>query len=82
LQISGVNNVDLTYAADLQGVCISAGAACASASIKPSHVLLAMGMSEEQAKECVRISFGKDNTEDEARTAAKILKEIVERFRS
>lgn len=82
LQILGTNNVDLTYAADLKGVCISAGAACASASIKPSHVLLAMGLSEKQAKESVRISFGKDNTENEAREAAKILKEIVERLRS
>lgn len=81
LQISGINNVDLTYAADLQGVCISAGAACASASVKPSHVLLAMGLSEEQAKSSVRISFGKDNTEDEVRQAARILKEIVTRLR-
>jgi cysteine desulfurase len=81
LQIAGVNNVDLVYAADLQGVCISAGAACASASIKPSHVLLAMGMDEGKAKESVRISLGKDNTEDEMREAAKILKEIVTRLR-
>ncbi len=82
LQISGVNNVDLVYAADLQGVGISAGAACASASVKPSHVLLAMGMSEVQAKESVRISFGKDNTEEEVRKAAKIIKEIILRLRS
>lgn len=81
LQIEGVNNVDLVYAADLQGVCISAGAACASASIKPSHVLLAMGLSEDQAKNSVRISFGKDNTIDEAREAAKVLKEIIIRLR-
>ncbi len=81
LQIAGVNNVDLVYAADLQDVCISAGAACASASIKPSHVLLAMGLSEEQAKNSVRISFGKDNTIDEAKQAAKILKEIIARLR-
>ena len=81
LQIKGINNVDLTYAADLQGVCISAGAACASASVKPSHVLLAMGLSETQAKNSVRISFGKDNTVDEVKSAAKTLKELVERFR-
>ena len=81
LQIEGVNNVDLVYAADLQGVCISAGAACASASIKPSHVLLALGLSEDQAKNSVRISFGKDNTIDEAREAAKVLKEIIIRLR-
>lgn len=81
LQIAGVNNVDLVYAADLQGVCISAGAACASASIKPSHVLLAMGLSEAQAKTSVRISFGKDNTLGEVREAAKILKELIARLR-
>ena len=81
LQFSGVSNVDLVYAADLKGVCIAAGSACASASIKPSHVLLAMGMGEKAAKESVRISLGKDNTEDEMREAATILKEIVLRLR-
>jgi cysteine desulfurase len=81
LRFEGVNAVDLVYAADLKGVCIAAGSACASASIKPSHVLLAMGMDEGKAKESVRISLGKDNTEDEMREAAKILKEIVTRLR-
>lgn len=81
LQIAGVNNVDLTYAADLQGVSISAGAACASASIKPSHVLSAMGLSEEETRSSVRVSFGKDNTEAEILAAAKILKNIVLRLR-
>ena len=82
LHFQGVGNVDLVYAADLKGVCIAAGSACASASIKPSHVLLAMGMEEKAAKESVRISFGKDNTEEEIRAAANILKEIVRRLRS
>ena len=81
LRFEGVNAVDLVYAADLKGVCIAAGSACASASIKPSHVLLAMGMDEGKAKESVRISLGKDNTEDEMREAAIILKEIVTRLR-
>ncbi len=81
LRFEGVNAVDLVYAADLKGVGIAAGSACASASIKPSHVLLAMGMDERGAKESVRISLGKDNTEDEMREAAKILKEIVARLR-
>lgn len=81
LRIKGVNNVDLVYKMDLEGVSIAAGSACASASIKPSHVLLAMGMSEEQAKECVRISFGKNNTEEEAYEAAKIFVSVVEKLR-
>ena len=59
LRIEGVGNAEFVYAMDLQGVCVAAGSACASASIKPSHVLLAMGLSEQEAKESVRISFGK-----------------------
>ena len=81
LRFEGVNAVDLVYAADLKGVCIAAGSACASASIKPSHVLLAMGMDEKAAKESVRISLGKDNTEAEIRKAATEIKEIVRRLR-
>ena len=77
LQIEGVNNVDLLYKLDLQGVCISVGAACASASVLPSHVLLAMGRSQKQAKESVRISFGRENTEEEILQAAALFVETV-----
>lgn len=77
LQIDGVNNHELLYKMDLQGVCIAAGSACASASLKPSHVLLAMGLTEDQAKKSVRISFGKDNTQEEIVQAAQIFKQSV-----
>jgi cysteine desulfurase len=60
---------------------VAAGSACASASIKPSHVLKAMGFSDEQAKECVRISFGKYNTEEEVRAGAKKAVEIINRLK-
>ena len=81
LRIRGVNNADFVYNMDLAGVSLAAGSACASASIKPSHVLLAMGKSDEEAKECVRFSFGKRNTEEEILAAAKCMKEIVKRLR-
>lgn len=81
LRIEGVTGVDLVYKLDLCGVSISAGAACASASVKPSHVLMAMGLTEEQARECVRISLGKGNTEEEVKKAAALIKEIVENLR-
>ena len=81
LRIRGVNNADFVYNMDLAGVSLAAGSACASASIKPSHVLLAMGKSDEEAKECVRFSFGKRNTEAEILAAAKLMKEIVQRLR-
>lgn len=81
LRFTGVHNVDFVYAMDLRGVCVSAGAACASASIKPSHVMLAMGMSEEEAKECVRFSFGRNNTDEEIKRAAEITVEVVRSLR-
>ena len=81
LRIEGITGVDLVYKLDLCGVSISAGAACASASVKPSHVMMAMGLTEEQAKECVRISFGRKNTEEEVKKAAALLKEIATNLR-
>ncbi len=80
LRFAGVSNVDFVYAMDLKGVSVAAGAACASASIKPSHVLLAMGLTEAQAKECVRFSFGKQTTTEEVLKAAKLTKEVVRRL--
>ena len=81
LRVKGVSNVDLLYKLDLQGVCIAVGSACASASVKPSHVLLAMGLTEEEARESVRISFGKGNTEEQIRFAAKAFVEAVQNLR-
>lgn len=81
LRVEGVSNVDLLYKLDLQGVCVAVGSACASASVKPSHVLLAMGLTEKEARESVRISFGKDNTEEEIRFAAKAFVEAVNNLR-
>ena len=81
LRVAGVDNATLLYKADLQGLCIAAGSACSSASVKPSHVLLSMGMSEQAAKETVRISFGRQNTEEEIIKAAEIFKETVKSLR-
>jgi cysteine desulfurase len=81
LRIHGVENTALLYKMDLLGVCFAAGSACASASVKPSHVLTAMGLDERAAKESVRISFGKDNTEEEVIKAAELLKKTVQELR-
>lgn len=81
VRFKGVNNADFVYNMDLRGVSLAAGSACASASIKPSHVLTAMGLNETQAKESVRFSFGKDNTAEEILRGAELTKETVERLR-
>ena len=47
---------------DLAGIAVSAGSACSSGSMKPSHVLTSMGWSEEASREVIRISFGRDTT--------------------
>lgn len=81
LHIDGVENTALLYKTDLLGLCFAAGSACASASVKPSHVLTAMGFDEKKAKESVRISFGKCNTEGDALQGAKIFIKAVEELR-
>ena len=81
LRFSGVENTSLLYNMDLQGVALAAGSACASASVKPSHVLTAMGLTQTQARESVRLSLGKDNTLDEIKRAATLLSDTVRRLR-
>lgn len=81
LRIDGVENTALLYAMDLQGVAFAAGSACASASVKPSHVLLAMGLTDEQAKNSVRLSFGKNNTIEEIDKASQLFIQTVKKLR-
>jgi len=82
LRIDGVQNTALLYAMDLQGVQFSAGAACAASSVKPSHVLKGMGLTDEEAKNSVRISFGKSNTAEQIETAAKKFVQTVRKLRA
>ncbi len=81
LCFEGIDNAAFLYNMDLHGAAVSAGSACAAASIKPSHVLLAMGLSEREARSSVRFSFGRDNTAEEILRGARLTKEIVDRLR-
>ncbi|MDO8872208.1 MAG: cysteine desulfurase family protein [Methanoregula sp.] len=63
-----VSGESLMHLLDLKGVCVSTGSACASGNDEPSHVLLALGLNEQQAKSAIRISYGKYNTPDEVKT--------------
>lgn len=51
---------------DLKGICVSTSSACNTGKETPSHVLLALGLTEQQAKSTIRISYGRYNTKDEA----------------
>ena len=82
VRFAGVENTAFLYNMDLNGVCLSAGSACASASVKPSHVLTAMALSEAEARESVRFSFGKNNTEEEIDAVLALTKSTVEKIRN
>ena len=61
-RLPGLGAAGLLIRADAAGIAISAGSACASGSIKPSHVLLAMGHDQAVAREVFRVSIGRDTT--------------------
>lgn len=81
LKIDGVENDTLLRELDLNGVAISVGAACASGAVEPSAVLLSMGLTREDALSSVRLSFGKELTEDDVLFAAQVFKKAVENLR-
>lgn len=67
---------------DLEGICVSTGSACSSSSLKPSHVLLAMGLSPEQAHGSLRVTLGKWTTEEEMGRVLEVLPQIVAKLRA
>ena len=77
LRFDGVDAETLLLVLDSRGVCVSAGSACRSHESEPSHVLLAMGIDAEDARNSIRFSFSKMNTENEVCEAAQIVAECV-----
>lgn len=77
LRIDGVDGETLLLMLDSEGVCASAGSACRSHETKPSHVLTAMGLSRDEARSSIRISFSKYNTPEEVEEAASIFAHCI-----
>lgn len=82
LKIEGVNGESLVLMMDAVGVCISAGSACSSHNSKPSHVLKAIGLSEDEARSCVRVSFSRMNSIEEVADAAMKMSSCIKAIRS
>jgi cysteine desulfurase len=66
LGFEGASGESLMHLLDLKRICVSTSSACSSGKNKPSHVLLALGLTQKQAESAIRISYGKYNTMDEA----------------
>lgn len=71
----------LVIALDLKGLAVSSGAACSSGAIEPSHVLLATGLSSQRARSSIRISLGKQTTQEDIDFAVGLIPETVGRLR-
>jgi cysteine desulfurase len=71
----------LVIALDLKGLAVSSGAACSSGAIEPSHVLLAMGLPHQRARASIRVSLGKQTTQEDIDFAGKVIPETVARLR-
>ncbi|MGE4300418.1 MAG: cysteine desulfurase family protein [Victivallaceae bacterium] len=65
LSLPGISSESLLHVLDLKGIAISTGAACDSQSVRISHVLKAIGLSESLANGTIRITFGSNNTEED-----------------
>ena len=77
----GISGETQVVAMDLAGVAVSAGSACSSGKVKPSHVLRAMGYGDEIAASVQRISLGWNTTEDEIGKCVEAWKSVYQRTR-
>ena len=77
VSFKGQSGEMLLHRLDLMGICVSTGSACDSKETQISHVLRAIGLDESYAKGTIRVSFGKDNTVEDAEKIARSLISII-----
>ena len=80
VSFNGISGESLVMALDLEGFAVSAGSACASGALSPSHVLTEMGLDDDALKGAVRISLGRWSSEDEINAFLKVLPPILDRL--
>lgn len=82
LTFAGCEGDSLLYLLDAAGVEVSTGSACQAGVPQPSHVLLAMGVGEDDARGALRFSFGHTSTDDDVDRVLEVLPGVVERARA
>lgn len=81
ISVNHVKGESLLLQLDIRGVYISTGSACASGSIEPSHVLLALGLPDQEARNSLRFSLGRENTEADILYAVNVFSDVVKKLR-
>ena len=82
VSIHFVEGESMLLSLDLEGIAASTGSACSSSTLEPSHVLLALGLSHEQAHGSLRFSLGRETTEEGIEHVSEVLPRVVARLRS
>jgi cysteine desulfurase len=82
VMFAGIEGEALVIALDLKGLACSVGAACSSGAVEPSHVLIAIGLSQEEAKSSLRFSLGRHTTESEIDFALEVIPAAVAQLRA
>ncbi len=77
-----VEGEPILIALDFSGICASSGSACSSASLEPSHVLIAIGLPANLAQSSLRITVGHDNTEKDVDYLLSVLPDLIGKLRS
>jgi len=81
VSFEGVEGEPILLGLDFAGICASSGSACSSASLEPSHVLLAIGHSAELAQGTLRITLGRDNSDEDVDYLMKVLPDLIKKLR-
>ncbi len=81
-RFTGIEGESLLLRLDEKGIATSTGSACSSMKLKASHVLTAIGLSPVEAHGSIRLSLGRESTEDEVSYVSEMLQEIVDQLRS
>lgn len=82
VRFDNIDGQTLLLMMDAKDICISAGSACRSHEAEPSHVLLAVGLTEDEARDSVRISFSHTLKEEEVLYAAKVIAHSIQMLKS
>ena len=82
VSIEFVEGESMCLSLDLEGICASTGSACSSGSLEPSHILLALGLSHQQARGSLRFTLGNWTTEEDIERLLEVLPRIVTKLRA
>jgi cysteine desulfurase len=82
VSFDGIEGEELLVSLDIAGLLASSGSACTSGALDPSHVLMAIGNDKELSRGSLRLSLGRDNTEEDVEKAIKIIDATITRQRA